>query len=200
MLSMVLIRINRKLLKASVIILLVISLSFNIYNHYHSMELSNKYESLIYLSSQFYQTDLIAFVASVQELDTTNKPVEIFDISKGEVIKKVHSTRLIRKETISYLNGISGMYNKVKSFPEKGYIVRIPITPPSQVKNHWLNEYSINSVDEVFIILSEQGNTYLLVLDSKLRPYFFNFIGNIDVLLKNLDFSLYQNNHKVNAS
>lgn len=188
MLIMVLIRINRKLLKASVIILLAISLSLNIYNHYYRMELTNKYESLVCLSSQFYQTSLIVFLASAQELDTPNKPIEIFDITKGEVLKKVHSTRLIQKETISYLNGISGMYVKVKAFPEKGYIVRIPITPPVQVKNHWLNDYSINSVNEVYIMLPEQGNTYLLVLDNKLRPYFFNFIGNVDVLLKNLEF------------
>ncbi|WP_010248878.1 hypothetical protein [Acetivibrio cellulolyticus] len=185
---MVLIIINRKLLKASVIILLAISLCVNIYNHYHSMELTNKYESLVCLSNQFYQTSLIAFLASAQELDTPNKPIEIFDITKGEVIKKVHSTRVIQNEAISYLNGISSMYIKVKAFPEKGYIVRIPITPSVQVKNHWLNDYNINSVDEVFILLPEQGNTYLLVLDNKLRPYFYNFIGNVDVLLKNLEF------------
>jgi len=80
------------------------------------------------------------------------------------------------------------LYAAVKAFPDNGYIIRIPVVPPIQVQNPWLNDYNIYSVDQVFILLPEQGDPYLLVLDNKLRPYFYYFNGNVEALLKDLDF------------
>jgi len=117
------------------------------------------------------------------------KDVEIFDISKGEVIKTIQSNPVIQKEAEKYLKSITGMYAKVKAFPESGYIIRVPLEPPVKVQGQWLTNYGIDSVDEVFILFPGQGTPYLLVLDERSRPLFYNFEGNTDVLLKILDFN-----------
>jgi hypothetical protein len=175
-------------MKVGILIVLAISITINIYNHYQNTKLNSKYESLLCLSNQFYQTSLITFLASEHETDPSKRTVEIFDITKGEVIKKVLTNQTIEKAAISYLKAISGMYAAVKAFPEDGYIIRIPVVPPVQVQNPWLNDYNIYTVDQIFILLPEQGSPYLLVLDTKLRPYFYNFDGDVDALLKDLGF------------
>jgi len=185
---MMLTKINGRILKVGILIVLAISITLNIYNHYQKTELYKKYESLLCLSNQFYQTSLITFLASEHEADTSGRAVEIFDIKKGEVIKKISSNPTIEKTAVSYLKDISGLYAAVKAFPDNGYIIRIPVVPPIQVQNPWLNDYNIYSVDQVFILLPEQGDPYLLVLDNKLRPYFYYFNGNVEALLKDLDF------------
>jgi hypothetical protein len=74
------------------------------------------------------------------------------------------------------------MYGKVKAFPDKGYIIRIPLIPSMKVHTQWLNDYNIYCVSEVFILFPEQGNPYLLLLDKNLRPHFYSFDGDTDVL------------------
>lgn len=185
---MVIIKINRKRPQTVIAIVLAAFLGFGVYSYIQNMELENKYKSLIYITGQFDNTNLISFLVSVNASVHGYKNIEIFDISKGEVIKKVQSNPEIQKEARSYLEGITGMYIKVKAFPDKGYIIRIPIEPPFEAKNQWLNDYGINSVEEVFILFPEEGMPYLLVLDGKYRPLFYNFDGNTDLLLKNLSF------------
>jgi hypothetical protein len=185
---MMLTKINGRLMKVGILIVLAISITLNIYNHYQNTKLNKKYESLLCLSNQFYQTSLITFLASEHEADTSIRTVEIFDIKKGEVIKRVSPNPTIEKTAISYLKAISGMYAAVKAFPDNGYIIRIPVVPPIEVQNPWLNDYNIYSVNQIFILLPQQGNPYLLVLDNRLRPYFYYFDGDIDKLLKDLEF------------
>jgi len=186
---MVLIRINRKLVKITLAIVLVFSLGFNICSYFQNVELTDKYESLVFIANQFKETSLVTFLTLTQTADNVSKVIEIFDISKGEVIKKVQPNTSIQKVAISYLNGILGMYVKANAFPDKGYIVRIPLNPPAKVQTHWFNDYNIDSIDEVFILFPEQGDPFLLVLDKKFRPLFYTFKGDVDLLLKKLEFS-----------
>jgi hypothetical protein len=169
---MVFIQIDRKLVKAVFIIFITISLGLNICNYVQNRKLENRYKVISCIANQF---------------DIRHKDVEIFDISKGEVIKKVQLNPAIRKEVEEYLKNITGMYGKVKALPEKGYIIRVPMEPFVNVNCQWLTGYGINSVDEVFILFPEKGK-YLLVLDSKYRPLFYNFDGNTDELLNIIDF------------
>jgi len=58
---MMLTKIIKRVTEAGILIVLAISLTLNIYNHYQKTELYKKYESLLCLSNQFYQTSLITF-------------------------------------------------------------------------------------------------------------------------------------------
>lgn len=112
--------------------------------------------------------------------------VEIFDVKQGSVIRQLESSPDIQREAKKFLEEIDGMYVKVKAFPEEGYIVRIPLEPPANIQNEWLNAL----VNEVFVIFPGDENApYLLVLDGKGRPYFYTFHGKVDTLLEKLNFN-----------
>jgi len=187
---MVIIKINRKPLKIAITIILLCSLVFNIYSYIENVKIKNRYEAVINIVNQVDKTNLISFVVSINSWVESNKSIEIFDINQGKVIGKVQSNSSIQKEVEGYLKGITGMYVKVKAFPEKGYIIRVPLKPPVEVQSQWLNEYGINSVNELFVLFPEQGVPYLLLLDEKERPLFFNFEGDTGVLLEDLNFRL----------
>jgi len=188
---MVYIQIDRKLVKAVLIIVIAVSLGFNIYSYVQNKMLESRYNMLSCIADQFDKTNLISFVASASIPDYGHKDVEIFDISKGEVIIKVQSNSEIQREARQYLQRITGIYEKVKAFPENGYIIRVPLKPSVEIKNQLLNGYYIYSLDEVFIMFPAQQKPYLLVLDNKYRPFFCNFDCSTDKLLKILKLQPY---------
>lgn len=116
-----------------------------------------------------------AFLTAIGCFGREGGTVEIFDIEKGEVVKRLDMNSELRVKAVNILDKISGMYVKVKAFPEKGKIARLPLDPAVEVQNKWLKDYGISSVSEVFIIFPEGNRPYLLVLDSNYRPLFFNF-------------------------
>ena len=150
------------------------------------MELLKKYESLACSSFQLDQADLVSFLVSTDIQAQEDEAVEIFDIDKGEVIKRVELNSDVQREAEKFLKGITGMYVKVKAFPDKGYIIKIPLRPSVIVKSQWLNDI----VEKVFVIFPENEAPYLLVLDINDRPLFYNFEGNTDLLLESLNFQL----------
>lgn len=121
---------------------------------------------------------------SVQISAYENINIEIFNINKERVVKKVESNPAIQKEVEGYLKGITGIYTKFNPIPNKGYMIKIPLETPIMVQNQWLNTF----VDEVILIFPEENGQYLMVFDNKDRSLFFTFEGNIDLLLKNLKF------------
>jgi len=189
---MIVVRINKSIfdyIKPVRIIILILSLSLNIYNFYHNAVITRKYRALQYLTSHFSESALMAFVASSNSsYNTTN--IEIFDISKGEVIVEVKPRPSVREEAIKYLKGINGIYTKVNAFPDKGYIIRIPLSPPVAVQNQWLNSFNIKSVDGLFVLFPEDEKPYILVLDEASRPFFYTFDIPTNKLLEDLDFQI----------
>ncbi|NMD71209.1 hypothetical protein HHO41_12955 [Bacillus sp. DNRA2] len=123
---------------------------------------------------------LICTIASAQ----TNRQIEIFDISKGKVIRNVQSKPEIQEEVKEFLEGITGVYVKYNPIPNEGFMIRIPIDRPVMVKNKWFNDL----VDEVTIIFSGQENPYLMVFDDENRMHIFTFEGDTAKLLKLLNF------------
>lgn len=116
-----------------------------------------------------------AFLTAISCFAQSGSEVEIFDIAKGEVIKRFEVTSEIQRKVEEYLDKITGLYVKVKAFPDKGYIMKVPLKPQTEVSNEWLNSYGIYSVNDVYIIFPDGEKPYLLILDSSLRPLFFNF-------------------------
>lgn len=131
---------------------------------------------------------ILLVVSSFNIMVKNHQEIEIFDIGIGKVIKVVKINKTALAESQKYLQGIVGLYPNVKAFPDKGYIIKIPFEPNIIVKNHFLNDYGINSLDKVFILVPKEYAPYLLVLDDRERPYFYCFRGEINKLLKSLNF------------
>lgn len=139
---------------------------------------------LIHDHSILIDTYITTFLAS----SNTYENIEIFDIGKESVVKIVKVNDDAINEAKKCLNGITGIFVKVKAFPDKGYIVKVPFEPKIKVENPWLNDYGINSVDKIFIIFPDEEKPYLLVLDDRERPFFFTIDCNTDKLLESLNF------------
>lgn len=178
---MVILTVNKKLLKVitvSAVVILLVAGSLNI------MVKIFQHKTLINDINALEET----FKSSLLISHNGHEDVEIFDIGKGKVIKAVQINETAIAESQKYLQGIVGMYPKIKAFPDKGYIIKIPFKTSIVVKNHFLNDYNINSIDKVFIILPEEKAPYLLVLDDRERPYLYCFKGNINKLLNSINF------------
>lgn len=116
-----------------------------------------------------------AFMTALGCFTQEGTGIELFDIGKGEVVKRFKLTSQVREIVLSYLDNISGMYVKVNAFPDKGEILRVHIEPEAEIVNKWPNSYGIFVAGNVFIIYPEAGTPYILMLDSSNRPLFFNF-------------------------
>jgi hypothetical protein len=108
------------------------------------------------------------------------KNVELFDIQKDSVTQIVPTNAEFQKAAEDYLNGINGIYVKVKPIPNQGYMVKIPLEPSIQINNEWISEL----FDEVIIIFTKEEPPYLMVFDDENNPRFFHFQGNTELLVK----------------
>lgn len=170
-------KINKKQLKTSIALTLFVFSIFSIINHTFKTEDIN----------EFNDNSMVAFMDFAISLNDEVKNIEIFDISKGQVIKSLPTNHLVQNEAIEYLKGITGMYPKVNALPNEGYIIRIPLEPSVFIKNQWVNEV----LNEIYVVFpSKDDKPYLLILDDKNRPVFFVFNVNTDALLKNIDLEL----------
>ncbi|MCP8970177.1 hypothetical protein [Ectobacillus ponti] len=110
--------------------------------------------------------------------------VEIFDLSKEQVVKRVPMQPEMRREALSYIKEITAVYPNVKPIPRKGYIIRVPLQPPAAVENSWVK----TRIDEVFIISSGDAPPVLFFFNEKNQPYFFLFNGDVQKLWQLLQF------------
>ena len=183
---------KRKILNVfaiAVAVVFIIGASFIIIVRYvESSRLTSKYETLISASGLIDGTNLQYQLTLENEIEREYKNIEIFDVSKGKVIKTVKSNSTFQIEAEQYLRGITGVYVKVQAFPIEGYIIRIPFEPNIAVQNKWLKDYGINILTETFIILPNEEKPYLLVLDQYQRPIFYDFEGDTNALIETLDF------------
>lgn len=179
---------NKRLRILAVTIIIVISLGFNIFSCIENAKLSDQYTGLVCITNQFSKTNLVTFVISKEVCPQQTGSIEIFDIKNGQVVKTVPSNPTIQNQGIHFLNGITGPYEKVTGFPEEGFIVKIPYEPSLAVENRWLNTFGIKSLHQIFILFPKQQKPYLLVLDDKNRPFFYNFQGDTAAFLNELHF------------
>lgn len=108
--------------------------------------------------------------------------IELLDIEKNKIITTPTNPK-IQLETKKIIKEIDNIVKKFNPIPDKGYIVKIPLTPSLRLENKWVNTL----IDEVIIIIPENEKPYLLIFDDEKKPHFFTFKTEIDTLLKTLD-------------
>ncbi|HOV27392.1 MAG TPA: hypothetical protein PK566_13685 [Pseudobacteroides sp.] len=186
---MVIIKVKTRHIGILFAFLLVCAIGLSFYRSKMNTAANNRFEAIGSSIGEFGSDNLVAFLAD-SDPEGVNRNVEIFDISKGEVIREMETSSVIQKEAENYLKNIDGMFVKANAIPEKGYIIKVAFEPPAKVDNKWLDSYGINSVDQVFVIFPENAIPYLLVLDKKSRPLFYNFEGRTNDLLQILNFQI----------
>ncbi|RLL43667.1 hypothetical protein D8M04_12140 [Oceanobacillus piezotolerans] len=97
--------------------------------------------------------------------------IEVFDIEKGEVTKKVEMNPSIQAEVEMFLENINEAYHKFDPIPKEGKLIRVPLQPSVTVENEWVHTL----IDEVIIISPKSGEPHLMLFDDENNIHFFNF-------------------------
>lgn len=113
-----------------------------------------------------------------------DKDIQLFDISKGKVVKNMAPSPVFQDEAEKIIISIAGLYVKVKPFPETGYIVKIPLNPRLNVQNLFISA----TIDKIFVIFTKDEAPLLLVLDQNERPYIYTFTHSTQKLLDTLKY------------
>lgn len=113
-----------------------------------------------------------------------DKYIEIFDINRERVVKRLQTNLEIQKIVEGYLQGIDEIYGKFNPIPKKGFAVRIPLDPPVKAQSHWLEI----PVSEVIIMCPEFETPFLMIFQDEDKLVCFKFKGDTDILLHNLNY------------
>ncbi len=117
-----------------------------------------------------------------------SKTIEIFDIGKESVIKKVLTDNFVQKEAENCLKALTNIYPRYNPIPDKGIIIKIPLNPSVEVKNAWMED----KVDELNIIYSKENEPILMVFENNKTPVFFEFQYDTIGLLRKLNLIQWQ--------
>ncbi|MBU3204821.1 hypothetical protein [Clostridium algidicarnis] len=127
---------------------------------------------------------ILSFTTKAFSIENIN--IEIFSVDNGSVIVSTCSNVSIQNQVKTYLKNITEVYAKLNPVPDSGYMIKVPLESPLEIKNQWVHSF----VDEVVIILPKDESPYLLIFDNKDNPLFFTFKGNINKLLESLNFEI----------
>lgn len=180
---MIFISIRKKTFGIFLTVVILCILAITAYAVVKVSQSENKYNSVLEITRMFDDTHFIAYISGRNDSNST-KNIEVFDITKGAVISREPSTIEMQNEVINYVKSINSLCTKIMPFPEKGYVIRVPIDPPVKVKQKLLNDAGIKMLDCVFIILSDKEDPIILVLDKQERPYFYTFDASIQPLME----------------
>lgn len=129
---------------------------------------------------------LIILLHSVTSHAEDFKYAEIFDPKQDKVVKVVKVNKKIYNTVTGWIKNVDGIYGKNDPVTDDGYAVRIPLEPPVQIENEWMNAL----VSEVYILIPEKDPAFFMVFESGSKLSCFPFNGDIKKLSKILDFKL----------
>ncbi|WP_246096085.1 hypothetical protein [Paenibacillus sinopodophylli] len=107
--------------------------------------------------------------------ETGLKPVQVFDVTAGKVVKTVPNDAQYQSFASSWVNSISGLAPQVTNDESCSYVYRIPLAKPVTIKS---NDVVVTS-DDLFLFYCKDKPPILLVFDEKRRPYLFLFKADI---------------------
>ncbi|NLW02450.1 MAG: hypothetical protein GX027_04205 [Clostridiaceae bacterium] len=181
---MIIISISKRKLKFfAAAVLAVFLVSFGIYQIFGNQDTENYFELVNMLRCR----DVAASGEILEETapaSESSDEVQIFDIGKGKVVKRMKATPMIQEQARKIIGSITGMYAKIQPFPDKGYIVKIPVNPALKVQSQYINA----SVDRIYVIFTDKEPPIVLILDSSDKPFVYNFGWKTDELEKQLGF------------
>lgn len=181
---MIIISISKRKLKwLAVAVLVVILASLGIYQIFGDQDTEN-FDALVNMLRYREVAVSGEVLEATKPAAETSDEIQIFDISKGKVVKKLKTSAAVQEQAIQIINSITGLYAKVQPLPDKGYIVRVPVNPALKVRNQFINA----TIDKIYIIFTEKEPPFVLILDSSEKPFVYNFDCKIDELVKYLDF------------
>lgn len=103
------------------------------------------------------------------------KPVQVFDVAAGKVIKTIPNDADYQALAASWVKSITGLAPQLTSDESCSYVYRVPLGKAVSIK---VNEIKVAS-DDLFLFYCKDKPPLLLVFDEKRRPYLFLFKADI---------------------
>lgn len=127
---------------------------------------------------------LFLFLFSTNASAQTNRQIEIFDISKEQVVKRIPVSMEIQEDVKRLLERTTSVYPKVKPIPSRGFMIKVPLEPALELRNQWLH----GKINQVILVFPPKERPFYLVMDEKNRTHLFLFEGETSTLLRKLNY------------
>jgi hypothetical protein len=107
------------------------------------------------------------------------KPVQVFDVAAGKVVKSIPNDAEFQKQAADWTNSVTGLAPQITTDPGCSYVYRVPLEKPVTIK---AGNTSVTS-DDLFLFYCKDKPPLLLTFDSQRRPYLFLFQADIKPFL-----------------
>lgn len=114
-----------------------------------------------------------------------NQQIKVMDIETNAIVKRAEQSSKMDQYAISAIKGVQKVTVQANPIPQKGYLIRIPLTKSYKVKNKWFESL----ITEIILIYdpSTKHQGRLILYDDENTPMFFDIEYNFSDFLKTLD-------------
>lgn len=99
------------------------------------------------------------------------KPVQVFDVSQGKVVKSVPNDKKFQKMAKSWLRSVTGLAPQLSSDNSCTYVYRVPLAEPAEVKAGAVTVVT----RDLFLFYCQDNPPLMLVFDDARKPYLLLF-------------------------
>ncbi|EXX91117.1 VirB6 component [Paenibacillus darwinianus] len=114
--------------------------------------------------------------------DPSVKPVQVFDVKAGKVVKTIPNDAEYQRYAAEWLSSVTGLSPQLKPNEKCGFVYRVPLSRPIATK---VGGQTIE-VDDVFLFYCEEFEPVLLVFDAERKPYLLNFKADLKPFLRKI--------------
>ncbi len=108
------------------------------------------------------------------------KPIQVFDVAAGKVIKSIPNDEEFQKFAATALQSITGLAPQMTTDKNCNYVFRIPLAEPAMIKVNGIDIYTKG----LFLFYCKDKPPALLVFDQERKPYLLQFSADIEPFLK----------------
>ncbi|MFF2089960.1 hypothetical protein [Paenibacillus sp. NPDC058174] len=114
--------------------------------------------------------------------DEPFKPVQVFDVKAGKVVKSVPNDKQFQSFAHSWIGSVTGLAPQLKNDDTCSYVYRIPLEKPATIK---VNGIKV-AAEDVFLFYCDDKPPLLLVFDEQRRPYLLLFSADIKPFIQKI--------------
>ncbi|MCR8842904.1 type IV secretion system protein VirB6 [Paenibacillus sp. SC116] len=128
------------------------------------------------------QTSVAAPAVSPEGASQPLPQVQLFDMQQERIVKTLPNTPAVQAEAAKWLQSVTGLSPQLNIGSKCGYIVRIALANPFQVKLPRI-DFQTN---DVFLIYCPDKKPLLLVFTPERKPFLLEFKHNVQPFMEEL--------------
>ena len=116
------------------------------------------------------------------------KNVKMLDIESNTVIYEKESSVIFDREVIKAIKSIKNITVQANPLPQKGYLIKVPLTASVKVKNKWFDDF----ISEALFVYNLEDNRQhrLILYNDENTPVFFDIDFDFAKLTQELNVNI----------